>query len=219
MDQQLESIKKLAQYVKASFVWCNLSFGELWYLTQTPETEQEKELCKGHTLNFYGIALQYVIVMEYAKMLEEKYSENEKQKNKNVGSIIRLNEEVKKFFGSDFQKALINDKILDELKTSKFYEKLRNLRDKKFGHIDADYSVNPLSIKGFSGNEIDECKRHLMLILQALNNCLEMFDHALIEKIPNRDNRTANFIRYHSKYQKYYHDNFVKAHNEGYGLS
>ena len=214
MDENLKILLRLAHFVQATFTWCNLSFSELWYLTQTPQSKEEVDLSKGHTLHFYGIVLQYCIVMEYTKLLEKVY----KDENKNVASIIKLNQKLKEHFGDTFQKASINEQIINELTSSDLYKKFKDLRDKKFGHMDGDFIDDALKIRGFTGDEIDECLRELNLILDVINNCAEKLGYQFSEIVPNRDDRTANFIRYHAKYQQYYHDNFGKAHNEGYGL-
>jgi hypothetical protein len=209
MNHKIDDFEQLANYVKSSFVWCNLAFGELWYLTQTPETKEEIELSRSHTFHFYGVALQYVIVMEYTKLLEANY----RGKN-NVASIVRLNQEMKKHFGEAFENSSINDEIINTLRSSNLFFKLKDLRDKKFAHTDGDYHVSPLSIKGFTGNEIDECANQLRSILQVINNCLKMLGYEFLERVPNRDNRTANFLKYHAKYQQYYLENFRKFNKE-----
>jgi hypothetical protein len=213
MDARLLELQKLSRFVKASFNWCNISFGELWYLTQTPNSKEEIELARSHTFSFYGITLQYCFVMEYCKLLERR----DKADDRNIASLSKLNYKLKDFVGSQYlPKYAANESLIENLKSSRLYDKLKKLRDKKFGHSDGDVAYDPLSIKGFTAEDIDDGLQHLTILLEIANNCFKELGYEVIETVPHRDDRTANFIKFHAQYERYYLDNYAKAWQEGY---
>ncbi len=216
MKQVAESIARIGIFVKTSFELCNLSFGELWYLTQSPRSEDEIKLSKDHTLHFYGVTLQYCFIMEYTKLLEKDDESNKT----NIASLFKLNNRLKESLKVSYEnKYAENSRLLEEIINSSLCKKIKDLRNQKFGHADGSSSNNPFSVKGFTGNEIDKILIHIKTILKVMNNCLTEFEGEFLAKIPHHDKRTANFIKYHAVYQKYYHDNYEKAYLGGYKLN
>jgi hypothetical protein len=96
----------------------------------------------------------------------------------------------------------------------RLFERLKKLRDKKFGHSDSHEINNPFKIEGFKGDQILEMKRQVELLLKVFNNILLEVKGSSF--ILHNDNRTANFIRYQAVYKKYYYDNLSDAWNRGY---
>ena len=146
--------------------------------------------------------------MEYNKLLENNIS----RKGQNVSSLFRFIKE------GQFETSASSLSTLSEITESSLCAKLGSLRDKKFGHSDSDSINNPWKIKGFSGDEINTIVHHLRLILGVIQNCFNELGKGLIMEVPSRDDRTKNFIRFHSVYQKYYHDNFNDAWSRGYRI-
>lgn len=210
-----EVLKILANQIKPTFNICNEAISEIWYLTQTPSTKEEKDIVLGHTLHFYGAILQYCFIMEYTKLLER----NDKSDTKNIASVDKLNSKLNQAYGESFgEKYEENNQILTEITHSELYFKIRDLRDKKFGHADNNLINDPLSIKGFTEQEMSEIFYHLNLILKIINNCIGIFGESYIARIPHYDDRTANFIRYHAVYKRFYLDNLREATAKGYVL-
>lgn len=208
-----ERINKLISYVQSSLYFCNEAFNEIWHITQTPNTKEEYDIVKGRPFGFYGIALQYCFIMEYTKLLDPKKSDE----NENVSSLFKLNNEVKEFLGDSYEiKFLKNRKLLNEISKSDLCIRLKNLRNKKFGHSDDHTIYDPWKIEGFTGEQIVEIGKHVKLLLEIANNCFAAASDMSFGLY--NDDRTANFVRYHAKYKQYYYKNFLKAEQEGYGL-
>jgi hypothetical protein len=210
-----EVLKIITNQIKPTFNICNEAISEIWYLTQTPSTKEEKDIALNHTLHFYGAVLQYCFIMEYTKLLEK----NDKSNKTNIASIDKLNTKLSQANGSTFEnKYEENNQILIEIVNSALYIKIRELRDKKFVHADNSSINDPLRIKGFTGEEMNEIFYHLNLILKVINNCIGVFGESYMPRIPHYDDRTANFVRYHAVYKKFYHDNLSEANIKGYIL-
>jgi|SRR5688572_5903695 len=208
-----EKIDQLISHVQSSLYLLNEACNEIWHITQTPNTKEEYDIVSGHPFSFYGVALQYCFIMEYAKLLDS----NSSKEDENVASLYRLNNCVNEFLGEEYQtKYLENKKLLNEISKSELCIRLKKLRNKKFGHADNDSINNPLKIEGFTGEQIVQIKDQLRLILKIANNSIIAATKASF--MLNDDSRTANFIRYHAKYKQYYFKNFIKAAEEGYGL-
>ena len=205
---------KLISFVESSLYLCNEACNEIWHTSQTPHTEAEYDIVSGRPFSFYGITLQYCFVMEYNKLLEKKLNID----SSNIASLYRLNNSTYKFLGPEFHsKYSENRRLLKDLCNSDFYKVIHELRNKKFGHADNNPINDPLKIKGFSGQQIDEMMRQMKVLLIIANNCFNTFEKR--QFIVHNDDRTANFIKYHAQYKSYYYKNYLKAHNEGYGLN
>lgn len=208
-----EKIEQLMSYVQSSLYFANEAFNEIWHITQTPSTKEENDIVAGHPFSFYGITLQYCFIMEYTKLLDANTSND----NENVASLLRLNKKTKEFLGEKFEtKHLENIKLLGGITKTDLYSRLKKLRDKKFGHADSDEINNPWRIEGFTGEQIEEMRRQIEILLKVFNNILEEVSNATFGL--HNDDRTANFIKFHAKYKAYYFKNYFKAMEEGFGI-
>lgn len=208
-----EKVEKLISYVQSSLYFCNEAFNEIWHITQTPNSKEEYDIVSGHPFGFYGVALQYCFIMEYTKLLHP----NSKNENENVASIPRLNKCAMDLLRHTFRlKYDENKRLLKCLQTSELYLRLKDMRNKKFGHSDSDEINNPWKVEGFTGKQIEEIKNHINVLLKVFNNILEVVKDSSFAL--HNDTRTANFIRFHAKYKQYYYKNYIKALEEGFGL-
>jgi hypothetical protein len=215
MEITKADIEKLCTHVQASFHLCNLAFSEIWYLTQTPTTNDEYEIATRHPFDLYSVSLQYFFIMEYTKLMEVDKGDFKKY----ISSVSKLNNKIRGFIGENFEINFQNNKLsLNNIEKTSLCIKLKDLRNKKFAHSDDDSINDPFSIKGLSGSELLECKNHLTIIYEIINKCLSVFEYMWLEQIPSIDNRTENFIKFSAVFKKYYFDNYIKAYNEGYGL-
>jgi hypothetical protein len=208
-----EKIEQLISFVQSSLFFSNEAFNEIWHITQTPNSKEEYDITVGHPFSFYGITLQYCFVMEYTKLLDKKSS----KENQNVASLLRLNESTLNYLGDVFRpKYLENEKLLNNINSSELCMRLKNLRNKKFGHADNNEINNPWKIEGFTGEQILEIRGQMEVLLTVFNNIFGAVSDASFAL--HNDDRTANFIRFHAKYKQYYFKNFKRAMEEGYGL-
>lgn len=209
-----KEINELINYVQSSLYFCNEAFNEIWHITQTPETKEEYDIVSSKPFGFYGVALQYCFIMEYTKLMEEKGTGG----SEHVASLSRINKTVYKLLGDSFKNRYSENKvILKQIHKSDLFKKLKDLRNKKFGHADGHQINNPFKIEGFKGEEILEMKSHVQKMLSVFNNVAYVTKNSSFDL--HDDNRTANFIRFHAKYKEYYFKNYLKAHEDGYGLN
>ena len=209
---QKENIKKIIPYVQTSLHLCKESLSELLYITQSARSEYEISIVSGRPFNFYGITLQYCFIMEYTKLLEQKFGTDQN----NVASLFRLVNSIKNL-GKEFEVGATENKhILSGLVKSLLFEKLKKLRNKKFGHAEIHEINDPMKIRGLTGREMEEMVRQMEIMLSVANNCFGSIGYNKLLIVS--DDRTKNFIKYHAVYKQYYHDNFPKAYSEGYVL-
>jgi hypothetical protein len=208
-----KKLDQLISYVQSSLYLLNEAYNEICHITQTPNTKEEYEMVSGHPFSFYGVTLNYCFVMEYNKLLDTNSSND----TENVASLYKLNKAASDFLGDDFKKIYKgNKKVLNDICKSALCIRVKDLRNKKFGHSDDHAINNPWKVEGFTGEQIIEMGKHVTLFLEVANKCFAAiadFSFGL-----HNDDRTANFIRYHAKYKQYYFKNFMKAEQEGYGL-
>jgi len=208
-----DKIEQLISYAQSSLYFANEAFNEIWHITQTANTKEEYDIVAGHPFGFYSIMLQYCFIMEYTKLLDT----NASNENKNVASLLKLNESTKDFPGGVFElKYLENKRLLNDITNSDLYKRLKKLRNKKFGHADNDKINDPWKIEGFAGVQIEEMRTQIGVLLKVLNNVLGAVSDANFGL--HDDDSTANFIRFQAKYKKYYFKNYMKAMEEGYEL-
>lgn len=208
-----DKIDQLISFVQSSLYLCNEAFNELWNITQTPKTKGECDLVSGRPFKFYGVALQYCLIMEYTKLLDT----NSSKENENVASLYKLNKSATDCVGKKFDKKFSeNQKILKEISRSELCINLKKLRNKKFGHSDGNEINNPWEVVGFSGKQIEEMKVQIQMFLKVFNNVIyEVSDSSF--RLHN-DTRTTNFIRLHAVYKEYYFKNYFKAVGEGFAV-
>lgn len=203
-------------HVYTSANLCNQALTEINYLSIAVSTQEELDLLNGPPFSFYRVTLQYCYNSEYNKLLEEKL--NVKYPANHIASVYHLNNFLnnkEKGFNEIYEQNL---QLLDQLSLSPFNIRQRLLRDKKFSHSDMHEINDPLQIEGLTDAEIMQGFEHINLIYQVINNCAGYFGFEFSTRVPYNDDRTKNFIKFHSIYKKYYHKNLFKARNEGYGL-
>jgi hypothetical protein len=201
-------------YISANL--CNQALTEINYLSGFVSTKEELNLLSVPPFSFYRVTLQYCYNSEYNKLLEEKSNRNFPESH--IASIYNLNtflNNTEKGFNEIYEQNL---QLLSPISSSPFNIRQRRLRDKKFSHSDMDEINNPLKIEGLTDEEIIEGFEHLKLVYQIINNCASFFDFEFAARVPYNDNRTKNFIKFHSVYKKYYYKNYLKAMHEGFGL-
>jgi hypothetical protein len=146
--------------------------------------------------------------MEYCKLLESGNKKNEQ----NISSLNRLNEIFQESNTKDFQPLYDeNHNLIEKIKKSVFYRKIRTLRDKKFGHADNDEINKPFNFEGFRTKDFKNAFDHLQKIKVVFNNFGSVYGRAYDLEIPSREDRTRNFIKFHAEYQTYYMKNFISA--------
>ncbi len=206
VKQELENFR----FVQASLHWTFMALTEISYLNKERATK-EIELVNGPPFAFYRIALHYMFTMEYMKLME---GNNLKFPSNHFASLEKLSIAVNEDIGAAFkQKHVFNLNTLRKTKQSNFYHKLKGDRDKKLAHTDANYS-NPFSFSSFSDDEIIEAFKHLDLFKSIMENCTGRYGYSF--EFQHADDRTNNFIKFHTNYKEYYFANYKDAVSKGY---
>ncbi|MBU3822177.1 hypothetical protein KO566_08910 [Flavobacteriaceae bacterium XHP0103] len=204
-------IQERFQHLYWSIYLYNLALSELQIISDLNFNQSELQIVNSHTFNFYRVTLQYCFAMEYNKILEIGRKDN----NQNISSIYQLNEIIYSLNQSSFsEKYKENKEQIEFIKSSLFYNKMKKLRDKKFAHAD-NHEINiPFSTKGFSTEDIYQGFSQLSILKNVLNKLTFVYDFEYDLQIPNRDNRTENFIKFHAEYKDYYFENYKSALKE-----
>lgn len=206
IKQELENFS----YVEACLHWSFMALTEISYLNKE-RTPNEIRLVNGPPFQFYRIALHYMFTMEYIKLME---GNNEKHRGNHYASLEKLSAAVYKDKGLTFeQHHKDNLEVLNRIKASSFFIKIKGDRDKKFAHTDVDNST-PFSFSSFSDDEIKQAYEHLNLFKSIMDRCTGMFDYDFAFQHP--DTRTDNFIKFHTNYKEYYLANYFDAISKGY---
>jgi hypothetical protein len=200
-EQMDNKLKERFNHVYWSIYLYNLSLSELKIVSNTEYNQSELQIVNSHTFNFYKTTLHYCFIIEYNKILEK----GRKDKNQNISSIIQLNDIVYSLNNNSFsEKYIQNMESISKLKSSTFYEKIRNLRDKKFAHADnVDINI-PFTIIDFSKDDFMNGFNHLSILKKILDNLTKPYNFECHLRIPNWDDRTANFIKFHAEYRNFY---------------
>ena len=149
--------------------------------------------------------------MEYCKLLEKGNGRNEQ----NISSLNRLNEILLENKNEQFQSLFEeNVQLIEDIKCSAFYNKIKALRDKKFGHADNDEINKPFKFEGFRTEDFESAFEQLLMIKVIFNNFASVFGREYDLEIPSREDRTRNFIKFHAEYQSYYMKNYITAISE-----
>lgn len=208
MDEQIEN--RLAHIHWSTYLY-NTSLSELQIISDEIYTSDEIKIVNSHTFDFYRVTLQYCFIMEYCKLLEKGNKRNEQ----NISSLNTLNEILLEDSTKNFH-VLHNENIslLESIKSSDFYNKIRNLRDKKFGHADNDKINKPFKLEGFCTNDFQSAFEHLQMIKVIFNNFASVYDREYALEIPSREDRTRNFIKFHAEYQTYFMKNHLSVRTD-----
>lgn len=223
----MEKEEKFIGIVQMSFHLLSIALEELLILNEEKRDPNEIHLMNLPPFKFYRISLQYMIIMELTKLLEKDTKDKksfksgttwENYENTNSASLAKNSRLIYELKGHNFDNEHLENKVqLEKIWNSAFYEKLKNDRDKKFGHSDADYQGDVYSIKTYSESEIKEAKAILNQIQGILKRCTGAFkDYQFVSP---QDNRTRNFIDYHIVYQEFYDKNLMKAVSERYTIN
>jgi ribosomal protein S17E len=204
-------IKNRLEQIYWSIYLYNTSLSELQILNEDIYTEDEIKIVNSHTLKFYGVTLQYCFIMEYCKLLEI----GKKNNYEHISSLNRLNEILLNDYTKDFKDSYeVNLSLIENIKSSNFYLKIKNLRDKKFGHADKDEINTPFCIKGFRKEDFENGFNHLKMIGEIFTSFDKIIGRNHSLEIPSEENRTRNFIKFHAKYQTHYMKNYLANQTE-----
>lgn len=206
-----ENINNRFDHIYWSIYLYNTSLTELYFISEVPYNKSELQIVNSHPFDFYRITLQYCFIMEYNKLLEP----GSKTSGQNISSLYQLNEAIYELKGKTFVESYKKNELkLAEIKFSNFCEQIKKLRDKKFAHAD-NHEVNiPFRVEGFKTADFEDAFEHLQIIKAFLLNCTIIFDFEYDLAIPNRDDRTQNFIKYHAEYKDYYFKHYMEAMSE-----
>lgn len=218
----MEKDKKFIDLVQLSFHLLTKALNELLILNEQKKDPKETELLKLPPFSFYRISLQYMIISEYTKILERDTKDNkrtEKYENRNAASLAKVSRLIYELKGQIFEKEHLENKaLLEKIWDSEFYKNLKEDRDQKFLHSDADYKRGTWnSIKTYSEMEIKEAQAVLNDIYEILKRCTGAFND--YQYISPHDNRTQNFIHYHIVNNEFYKKNLMQAVSEGYNIN
>lgn len=196
------------EYVQMSLNLVFTSLTELGYLSKA----RGFELLNGPPFQYYTVTLQYMFIMEYIKLLE---SDSKRNPLNHFASVEKLSIEVYKDIGTPFKETHdLNLSRIEALRQTDYFKNLKNKRDKKFGHTDADFIGNPMSIEGLADDTIEKGLEQLNAIKQINDACTSPYGYKFFFQHP--DNRTDNFIKFHTNYKNYYFDNYTDAVSKGY---
>lgn len=208
MDNKIKA--RIDQVYWSAFLY-NTSVTELQILSNEIYTNDEIKIVNSHTFSFYRVTLQYCFIMEYCKLLEN----GNKNGDTNICSLKKLNELILYHYTKSYEDLYYqNNNIILKIKDSDFYDKIRKLRDKKFGHADNHEINKPYNITGLRKEDFENAFEHLKMIKEILNNFGSVYDKTFSLEIPSRENRTKNFIKFHAEYKNHYMKNFKNMNIE-----
>ncbi|HET6256729.1 MAG TPA: hypothetical protein VFE32_21840 [Puia sp.] len=139
------------------------SFGEF--------SKEDLKWLKNEIFTFQRIASQFFIVVQFCKLLENQYSGDEGE-----SSLYKLNNFLRKKYSDSFTGYPENVRLLKEIRKSKIFALISDLRNKSYGHSDNHPLNKPLTFKFFSKGETDEFKGILLKAIQVFNNCNHLYN-------------------------------------------
>jgi hypothetical protein len=197
-------------FVEACLHWTFRALTDISFLNKARSTK-EIELVNGPPFHFYRISLHYMFTMEYIKLTE---ADNERYPQNHYASLEKLSNTICKMDEYNFRESHeANIADLTTIKSSDFYKKLKGERDTKFAHTDGG-CLAPFSFNSFSDLEIQEAHKHLDLFGFIIERCTSVFDYSFA--FQHADNRTDNFIKFHTNYKEYYFSHYFDAISKGF---
>ncbi len=174
---------------------CNKSLREILNISPYhPWNEHEMSVVTSSPMAFFRFSLHYTFVAEYIKLIAPL---KEKKKAENISSLYRLNHEClesDKVFYEDYKKNILE---LDAIKNDPFSKEIKDLRDKKLLHSDADI-LQWESFRSLTLLEIDKGFELILKMSKILKNCTKIMGFDFHLDIPDDDYRTEVFIHNHS---------------------
>jgi hypothetical protein len=202
-------------FVHTTLYRCNQAISELYYISEVKPSVEEAAFASSHLFSIYSIALHYLFNAEYNKLLETKVQS--KFPDNHIASIALLNRYLFEKEGDAFRLIFEhNEKEINKVRTTTFSEKQRLLRNKRFSHADLHEVNDPFKFPGMTDEDVTEAINHLRDLFSVVNRAAAYYDFSMEDTVPSRDDRTRNFIHFHTVYQKYYNANYLKAWEEGF---
>lgn len=196
-------------HVKMSCNLLYLAWHELHLIINVSNPREVKLVSGSPPFLYYALSLQYMLVMEFTKLLESGGKPDE-----NVASLFKVNKYMLKTFGEKYEESnLLILKLLNSIRKSDIYKEIRDKRDEKFAHIDASDS-KPFSVKALTEQQLKEISNQIDVIVQVMNTLTSFFDYTYVFNRP--DDRTANFIRFQAIYVEFFQAHSQLALSEGY---
>jgi hypothetical protein len=192
----VNELPKSKEYCLMALNLCHRSLTELIIIAEQKE-KGNNSVCNSDTIRFYQFTLHYMLVLELCKLIEE----NLKKEKENYASLYRLNIQVLESIGNDY-KSIHEDiiKELKELSKSNLFKKIKDYRHKKLAHSDQDQEFGPLNFKGFSKNELKDCKFLLEKVTGLFNLCMSKYENEFhFPKIST----TLGFLTNYEDYRSY----------------
>ena len=196
-----QHINNRFQQVYWTFYLCNSSLTELHHLTNQKFESDEIEMINSHPFSFYRVTLQYTFILEFNKLFEKGRNNKE-----GVSSLIKLNELLRNELGNDFEETYEeNLNIIEEIKSSEYFQNIITLRNKKFAHSEKHSENLPFKVKGLTTEKIFESFEYLKKLSEIIKKCTLCYDFEYDLSIPTSETRTLNFIKLQSKYKQHFY--------------
>ncbi|MFC5191219.1 hypothetical protein ACFPIK_05535 [Algoriphagus aquatilis] len=175
---------------------CHRSLTELIIIAEQKE-KGNNCVCNSDTIKFYQFTLHYMFVLEICKLLEARNI----SKEANYASLYRLNIQVLESIGNDYKSSHDSiNKELNEISESNLFKKIKDYRHKKLAHSDRNQEFGPLNFKGFSKNELKDCKLLLEKVTGLFNLCMSKYENEFhFPKIST----TFGFLTNYEDYRSY----------------
>ncbi|GAO45376.1 hypothetical protein [Flavihumibacter petaseus] len=193
-------LKERLIQVTCTFLSCRFSISEINNIGRAAMDAKLRETATGYTFWNYSYSLQYVFVMDFCKLTEDYQP---MKPHENIASLRALSKEFFKAYPNHPKLNQING-MIKTLQTTSFSKQIRTLRKKRYGHMDGLSGYTASKMVTFNFDEIDKAIEHLRMIgliieeihLQVIGGSLADID------VPSDEDRTFNFIKYHTEYQE-----------------
>jgi len=201
-------------FVQISLTLANKAISELKIIRDF-EQEDSAKLLEGHLFSLYALSLQYMFLMEITKLLEG----SNKGGKENFSSMEKAGEAMlKKGISNYADNHSILKARLENIRESEFFGYLKKLRNKKYAHSDGDLDIDPLKFPIPKSDEILDCLKIMTELYDIWKLITNAIGYDFDSKVPHRDVRTRNYLKFHSVYKQFYFDHKAQAIREGYLL-
>jgi len=174
------------------------------------KSKEKYDLIKTQPFSMFRASLFYMFTMEYSKLLDKQHSDDNKNKQFKVASLIKANEEMSRIFGSDYDKVYgENKERLCNLSKADITNAILTLRDKKFAHLDSEI-LDFQTIMPFEDKTIEDIFLKLESMKAVLVSMLKFYGQEFDFSIQTEFSKTQRFIDNHLFYKKVFEEEAEK---------
>ncbi|HEV8507556.1 MAG TPA: hypothetical protein VGQ53_19225 [Chitinophagaceae bacterium] len=164
-------IKGIFDTINTTILFVSQAYSHFYAYSFGEFSQEDSRRLKNEIFTFQTMTAQFFLVVQFCKLLENQVNGDEGE-----SSLYKLNNLLRKKYPTDFSWHSQNVQTLKEIRKTKIFVLLTDLRNKSYGHSDNHPLNTPLKFIFFNEAQSIEFKGIFLKAIDVFKNCYRLYD-------------------------------------------